>query len=123
VFCYTKMDRGPSFLPSRTTTARQVTERGPIGATFAWRCIVAQPSNVYKRRARMARVGRPTDDPKGKLIAVRVASRHIRLLERRAAQERVTLSEALRRYLDESGGALGARQDGRESPRKTKPRT
>jgi hypothetical protein len=53
----------------------------------------------------MARIGRPTDDPKGKLIAVRVAPRHLRLLERRASRERVTLSEALRRYLDEAGRA------------------
>jgi hypothetical protein len=45
--------------------------------------------------------GRPTDDPKTTLVAARLAPRHVRLLERRARREAITLSEALRRYLDE----------------------
>jgi hypothetical protein len=47
--------------------------------------------------------GRPTDDPKTILVAARLAPRHVRLLERRACREGVSLSEALRRYLDELG--------------------
>jgi len=56
------------------------------------------------------RTGRPTDDPKGTLIAVRLAERHVRLLERRARREGVSLSEALRRCLDELAAAAGARR-------------
>lgn len=65
----------------------------------------------------MARTGRPTTDPKGEILAVRVAARHKRLLERRAKSERITLSEALRRYLDELRGAPslgGANRDDSE---------
>jgi hypothetical protein len=45
--------------------------------------------------------GRPTKDPKTSLKAVRLAPRHVRLLERRARREGVSFSEALRRYLDD----------------------
>jgi hypothetical protein len=45
--------------------------------------------------------GRPTDDPKPTLVAVRLAARQMRVLEARANREGVTLSEALRRCLDE----------------------
>ena len=45
--------------------------------------------------------GRPTDDPKGTLVAVRLASRQLRALEARARREGVGLSEALRRCVDE----------------------
>jgi hypothetical protein len=71
----------------------------------------------------MARVGRPTNDPKGEILAVRVAPRHKRLLEGRAASERITLSEALRRYLDELRNAPASREDNRDARRQTKPRT
>jgi hypothetical protein len=57
--------------------------------------------------------GRPTADPKGKLVAVRLAARHVRLLERRAAAERVSVSEALRRYLDEQVARTPAAARGR----------
>jgi hypothetical protein len=45
----------------------------------------------------------------------------MQLLERRAAKERITLSEALRRYLDEIRDAP-TRADAREAPRQAKPR-
>ena len=45
--------------------------------------------------------GRPTDDPKGTLIAVRLADRQLRAIEARARHETTGLSEALRRCLDE----------------------
>lgn len=45
--------------------------------------------------------GRPTDDPKQTLVAVRLAARQIRVLEARAKHEGVGLSDALRRCLDE----------------------
>jgi hypothetical protein len=45
--------------------------------------------------------GRPTSDPKKKLLAVRLAERHVRLLQNRARRDDVSLSEALRRFLDE----------------------
>ena len=45
--------------------------------------------------------GRPTSDPKGTLIAVRLANRHVQWLRDRAASEGVSLSEALRRLLDQ----------------------
>jgi hypothetical protein len=44
--------------------------------------------------------GRPTDDPKGKLLAVRLADRQLRALQARARREDVSLSEALRRCVD-----------------------
>ena len=45
--------------------------------------------------------GRPTDDPKPTLVAVRLAARQMRVLEARAKRDGVALSEALRRCLDE----------------------
>lgn len=45
--------------------------------------------------------GRPTSDPKTRLLAVRLAQRHVQLLRSRAQSARVTLSEALRNLLDE----------------------
>jgi hypothetical protein len=46
--------------------------------------------------------GRPTTDPRPIYLAVRVAPRHKRMLEARARREGVSVSEALRRILDES---------------------
>ena len=57
----------------------------------------------------MARRGRPTNDPKGTMLAVRVSERHVELLEARAAHDEVSVSEALRRYLDEAVAAEGSR--------------
>jgi hypothetical protein len=48
-------------------------------------------------------MARPTDDPKGTMLAVRLATRHVQLLEWRAARDHISVSEALRRYLDEAG--------------------
>jgi anti-sigma factor RsiW len=45
--------------------------------------------------------GRPTSERKGALLAVRLAERHMRLLQQRAQREGVSVSEALRRFLDE----------------------
>ena len=45
--------------------------------------------------------GRPTQDPKGTLLAVRLSARHLRVLQARARREAVTLSEALRRCVDD----------------------
>jgi hypothetical protein len=45
--------------------------------------------------------GRPTQDPKETLVAVRLAERQLRVLEARAHREGVGLSEAVRRCLDE----------------------
>jgi len=45
--------------------------------------------------------GRPTEDPKANLLAVRLPKRHLRALRARARTEGVTVSEALRRCLDE----------------------
>ena len=45
--------------------------------------------------------GRPTDDPKETLVAVRLASRHVAALERRTRAESISLSEALRRTVDD----------------------
>ena len=45
--------------------------------------------------------GRPTDDPKQTLVAVRLSARQMRTLEARAKRECIGLSEALRRCIDE----------------------
>jgi hypothetical protein len=45
--------------------------------------------------------GRPTDDPKETLVAVRLAQRQLAAVQARAKREGVGLSEALRRCLDE----------------------
>ena len=45
--------------------------------------------------------GRPTSDPKATLLAVRLAQRHVRLLQERARREGVSVSEALRRFLEQ----------------------
>jgi hypothetical protein len=45
--------------------------------------------------------GRPTNDPKGTLVAVRLADRQLRAIEARARRETIGLSEALRRCVDE----------------------
>lgn len=51
--------------------------------------------------------GRPTSDPKATLLAVRLAQRHVRLLKERAGREGVSVSEALRRFLDERTASPG----------------
>jgi hypothetical protein len=53
--------------------------------------------------------GRPTDNPKDTLIAVRFTDRQVRVLEARVRREGITLSEAVRRCVDESTRALAPR--------------
>jgi hypothetical protein len=55
--------------------------------------------------------GRPTDDPKTKLVGVRLAERHLRQVELRARRDAVNFSEALRRCLDDA--ALPAKRSPR----------
>ena len=45
--------------------------------------------------------GRPTDDPKETLVAVRLSDRQLVVLKRRARQDGTSLSESLRRCVDE----------------------
>jgi hypothetical protein len=52
----------------------------------------------------MAKAGRPTQDPKGERITVRVAPRDLKVLKALAAKGGVPLAEAARRVLR---GALG----------------
>lgn len=52
--------------------------------------------------------GRPTDDPKQTLVAVRLAARQMRALDARAKRERIGLSEALRRCVDEWASSRSA---------------
>ena len=59
--------------------------------------------------------GRPTDDPKPTLVAVRLAARQMRALETRAKREGIGLSEALRRCVDEWASSTSSR--GTSEPR------
>ena len=52
--------------------------------------------------------GRPTKDPKGTLVAVRLSGRQVHVLERRSRREATGLSEALRRCVDEWAAAQDA---------------
>ena len=52
--------------------------------------------------------GRPTNDPKGTLVAVRLSGHQVQILERRSHREDTGLSEALRRCLDEWAAIQGA---------------
>ena len=45
--------------------------------------------------------GRPTDDPKESLVAVRLSDRQLVVLRRRAKRDDINLSEAIRRCIDE----------------------
>jgi hypothetical protein len=49
--------------------------------------------------------GRPTKDPKGTLVAVRISDRQTQVLEVRAHREGIGLSEAIRRCVDEWAAA------------------
>jgi hypothetical protein len=61
--------------------------------------------------------GRPTDDPKQTLVAVRLAARQMRALEARAKREGVGLSEALRRCVDEWASSSPSRRTSEPPPR------
>jgi hypothetical protein len=69
----------------------------------------------------MSAGGRPTDDPKGTLVAVRLSARQVLALQRRARQEDTGLSEAIRRCLDEWAAAPAAQK--RSSPPRPSRRT
>jgi hypothetical protein len=45
--------------------------------------------------------GRPTTDPKETLVAVRLSERQLVVLERRTRHDDISLSEAIRRCVDE----------------------
>jgi len=53
--------------------------------------------------------GRPTDDPKQTLVAVRLAARQLHALDARAKHEGIGLSEALRRCVDEWAASNSSR--------------
>lgn len=53
--------------------------------------------------------GRPTNDPKGTLVAVRLSARQVHVLEQRSQREDTGLSEAIRRCIDEWAAAHAPR--------------
>jgi len=57
------------------------------------------------------RSGRPTDDPKETLVAVRLSDRQLVPLQRRARAEGTSLSEALRRTVDHPKADRGREGD------------
>ena len=59
--------------------------------------------------------GRPTDDPKSTLVAVRLAAGQMRVLKLRAKREGISLSEALRRCVD-SWASLQRPSESRSRP-------
>ena len=61
--------------------------------------------------------GRPTDDPKPTLVAVRLAARQMRALEARAKREGIGLSEALRRCVDEWASSASSGRPSETRPR------
>lgn len=73
----------------------------------------------------MATGGRPTDDPKGTLVALRLAARQVRVLTQRSRREDTGLSEAIRRCIDEWATAHGAHRTPptRSKPEAVSPRT
>jgi len=65
--------------------------------------------------------GRPTDDPKQTLVAVRLAARQLHALEARAQREGIGISEALRRCVDEWASSTSSRLA--SSPPRARPPT
>ena len=61
----------------------------------------ATPAAQRSRITKPMKGGRPTKDPKGTLVAVRLSGRQVHVLERRSRREATGLSEALRRCVDE----------------------
>jgi hypothetical protein len=49
--------------------------------------------------------GRPTQDPKETLVAVRLSDRQVRVLQTRARREGIGISEAVRRCVDDWAAA------------------
>jgi hypothetical protein len=68
----------------------------------------ATPAAPRLRITKPLKGGRPTKDPKGTLVAVRLSGRQVHALERRSRREVTGLSEALRRCLDEWAAAQDA---------------
>ena len=56
--------------------------------------------------------GRPITVPDSTLVAVRLSGRHMRLLRARMRREGVSLSEAIRRSVEEAVGTRWGRADG-----------
>jgi predicted nucleic acid-binding Zn ribbon protein len=65
--------------------------------------------------------GRPTQDPKEKLVAVRLASRQLHALEARARREGIGISEALRRVVDDWASVPSSRPSSPSAPRARPP--
>ena len=64
--------------------------------------------------------GRPTQEPKGKLVALRLSERQLTVLKERVRREGVSLSEALRRCLDEWASSRRTPPSRRPSPEEQK---
>lgn len=62
--------------------------------------------------------GRPTDDPKQTLVAVRLPARQLHALQARVKREGIGLSEALRRCLDEWAASTTPRAMHEPRPRR-----
>ena len=62
---------------------------------------IATATGQRSRITKPLKGGRPTKDPKGTLVAVRLSGRQVHVLQRRSRREATGLSEALRRCLDE----------------------
>ena len=62
---------------------------------------IATATGQRSRITKSLKGGRPTKDPKGTLVAVRLSGRQVHVLERRSRREATGLSEALRRCVDE----------------------
>jgi hypothetical protein len=69
---------------------------------------IATTTGQRSRITKPMKGGRPTKDPKGTLVAVRLSGRQVHVLERRSRREATGLSEALRRCVDEWAAAQGA---------------
>jgi hypothetical protein len=66
---------------------------------------ITTATRQHSRITKLMKGGRPTKDPKGTLVAVRLSGRQVHVLERRSRREATGLSEALRRCVDEWAAA------------------
>ena len=63
---------------------------------------------VDARITKLVTGGRPTKDPKGRLIAVRLSARQVHALTQRTRQDGIGLSEAVRRCVDDWASATAS---------------
>jgi hypothetical protein len=73
--------------------------------------LASRTATTEEQRSRITKPmkgGRPTTEPKGTLVAVRLSGRQVHALEGRSRREATGLSEALRRCLDEWAAAQDA---------------